>query len=65
MLIIIYALIWILVAAAAGVLFVTGSFNETTLTIFGFLTSALFFTGLVAVLPWWVDKRYSRYSLNY
>lgn len=62
MLIIIYALVWILVATAAGILFVTGNFNEMTMTVFGFLISALFFTGLVAVLPWWVDKRYSQNS---
>lgn len=59
MVIIIYALIWLLVAASAGFLYFTGNFNEVTLTVFGFLISALFFMGIVAVLPWWVDKRYT------
>lgn len=59
MLIVFYVLIWFVVAASAGILYLTGNFNEMTLTIFGFLVSTLFFMGIVAVLPWWVDKRYS------
>ena len=62
MLIKIYALVWILLTAAAGILFAGRNLNEMTLTIFGFLFSTLFFLGVVAVLPWWTDKRYSRYS---
>ncbi len=62
MLIVIYALIWILLAAAAGILFVTGYLNEMTLTVFGFLASTLFFAGLLAVLPWWMNKRFSAMS---
>ena len=64
MLIVIYALIWILLAAAAGILFVTGYLNEMTLTVFGFLASTLFFAGFLAVLPWWMNKRHSRYVLK-
>jgi len=59
MLIIIYAFVWIL--AAAGILFAAGNFNETAVTVFGFLFSTLFFAGIVGVLPWWMDKWYSRY----
>jgi hypothetical protein len=59
MILIIYALIWMLTAAAAGLLFFTGKFNELTMTVFGFIFSTLVFMGMIAVLPWWVDKRYS------
>jgi len=62
MLIVIYALIWILLAAAAGILFVTGYLNEMTLTVFGFLASTLIFAGFLAVLPWWMNKRFSAMS---
>ena len=59
MLILIYALIWLLTGASAGLLFFTGNFNELTMTVFGFIFSTLVFMGLVVVLPWWVDKAYS------
>ena len=55
----IYALVWLVVAGAASLFYLTGNFNELTLTVFGFVFSTLLFTGLVAVLPWWMDKRYS------
>ena len=58
----IYALIWLLTMMSAGFLYFTGNFNEMTLNVFGFIFSTLVFMGIVAVLPWWVDKRYSRYS---
>ncbi len=56
---IIYVLIWFLVAAAAGVVYLTGNLSEITLTVFGFIFSTLFFAGLVAVLPFWVNERHS------
>jgi hypothetical protein len=59
MVVIIYALIWLLTAASAGLLYFTSNFNELTMTVFGFMFSTLVFMGLVAVLPWWVDKQYS------
>lgn len=59
MVLIIYALIWVLAAAFAGLIYVTGSFDTTTLTVFGFIFSTLVFMGIIAVLPWWVDKNYS------
>jgi len=55
----IYALIWAFMIASAGLLFLTTSFSEVTLTIFGFALSTLVFAGIVVVLPWWVDKRYN------
>jgi hypothetical protein len=58
MLVVIYAFAWLLVAAAAGILYLTGYFDQVMLTIFGFLVSTLFFAGVVVVLPWWVDKLY-------
>jgi len=59
MVIIIYALIWLLTTASAGLLYFTGNFNELTMTVFGFIFSTLVFMGILAVLPWWVDKHYS------
>ena len=56
---IIYALIWFLVAAAAGFGYLTGYLNEMTLTVFGFIFSTLFFAGIVAVLPFWMDEHYT------
>jgi hypothetical protein len=55
----IYALIWLLTGASAGLLYFTGNFKELTMTVFGFIFSTLVFMGLIAVLPWWVDKQYS------
>jgi hypothetical protein len=55
----IYALVWLVVAGAASLIYFAGNFNELTLTVFGFVFSTLLFAGLVAVLPWWVDKHYS------
>lgn len=55
----IYALVWLVAAGAAGVVYFTGNLNELTATVLGFLFSTILFTGLVAVLPWWVDRRYS------
>jgi len=65
MVVIIYALIWLLTAVSAGILYLTGNFNELTLTVFGFIFSTLVFMGMIGVLPWWADKRYSRYSPAY
>jgi hypothetical protein len=61
MLLRIYALIWVLVIAAAGILFVTGNSDEVTLTILGFVSATLFFAGLLGVLPWMMEEHYSRY----
>lgn len=55
----IYALVWILVLAAAGGLFYSGSFNEVTLHIFGFVSATLLASGFVAVLPLWMDHHFA------
>ena len=57
--IIIYALTWFLISAAAGAVYLTGNFDETTMTIFGFMFSTLIFAGLVAVVPFLVDDHHS------
>lgn len=59
MVLIVYALIWVLAAASAGLIYFTGKFSEPTMTVFGFIFSTLVFMGMIAVLPWWVDKKYS------
>ena len=55
----IYALVWLLVLSVAGLFYFTGNLNEVTFTVFGLVLSTLFSVGLVLVLPWWVDRRYS------
>ena len=55
----IYIFVWILMGLLAGTLYITGSFNEITATVYGFGLTTLVFAGLVAVLPWWVDKHYN------
>ena len=47
----IYALVWLFVAAVAGVMYLTGYFNLVTLTVFGFIIAALIFIGMIAVIP--------------
>lgn len=55
----IYALVWLAMVAAAGIFYFTGNFNEVTMVVFGFALSTAVAVGLVLVLPWWVDRRYS------
>jgi hypothetical protein len=55
----IYAFIWLLLIASSGFLFIIRGFSEMTLTILGFALSTLVFAGIIAVLPWWVDERYT------
>jgi Na+/proline symporter len=55
----IYALVSLLMIALAGLLYFTGIFNELILAVFGFALSTHIFAGLVLVLPWWMDKRYT------
>lgn len=54
----IYGLIWILTALTAVGVYLTGFFNETTLTIFGFVFSTLLFLGVVAVAPALMNDHY-------
>ena len=55
----VYALVWLLAVGVASLFYFTNNINEVTFAIFGFVFSTLLFAGLVAVLPWWVDKRFS------
>lgn len=55
----IYALIWFLGLAAAGVVYLNGYFNETMVTIFGFIFATLFASGFLMVLPFLMDEHYS------
>jgi hypothetical protein len=52
----IYGLVWILFLAAGLVLFLTSSFDELTLVLFGFGFSTLAVLGFIAVLPVMLDK---------
>ena len=55
----IYALVWLLLIGAGGLLHFTGNLDEMTVTVLGFFLATLAFMGIVAVLPWWVDRRYA------
>jgi cytochrome c oxidase subunit IV len=56
---IIYALTWFLVLAAAGVAYLSGYFNQMTGMIFSLIVSTLFFAGVVLVLPFWMNERHA------
>jgi hypothetical protein len=47
----IYALIWLLGTLAVGILYLTGNFSPVTAIIFGFLSFAAVFMGMIGVLP--------------
>jgi hypothetical protein len=55
----IYAVTWFLLLAAAGGVYITGYFNETMITVFGFIFATLLAAGILMVLPFWVDEHYS------
>jgi len=57
--IIIYALAWFLGLAAAGAVYLNGSFSEVMITVFGFIFATLFAAGILMVLPFVVDEHYS------
>ena len=59
MLLKLYGLAWLVVAAAAGAVYLTGNLNYMSAAMLGFLISALAFGFMVGVLPWWVDRKYS------
>ena len=59
MLLRIYALVWFLTVGTTATLYLGGFFNEQVLIVLGFLTAMLVFTGIVAVLPWWLNKQYA------
>ena len=55
----IYALSWILVVGAVGVLHVTDSFTYGTAMILGFVASILAGAGLLVVYPAMLTERFS------
>jgi hypothetical protein len=55
----IYVLTWFVSIAVAFGSYLAGLFVETLGLVAGFYFSALFFAGLVVVLPAWLDKYYS------
>lgn len=57
----IYAFFWVVLAAATVTLYVTGNFGEIAFTVLGVAFSAMFFAGFVGVLPWFMERHYSRY----
>lgn len=54
-----YLFAWLLTAGLAALLYFTGNVGDLTPTIFGFVFATLAFMGIVAVLPWWVDREYT------
>lgn len=55
----IYALIWLLVIAAAAGLLLTGNSSDIVLAVLGFISSTLFFGFYVAILPRLMEKHYT------
>lgn len=47
----IYALIWILGLAAAGIFYLTGNLTPVIQIVFGFLTFGMIFMGMISILP--------------
>lgn len=47
----IYAALWLIVALAAGTLFLTGNFTMLTAVALGFISFGLVFMGMMSVLP--------------
>ncbi len=58
-----YALIWIIFAAALLAAYVSHSLSPAKMIIFSFLGSTLFFMGLVALIPYLVDRHYESKQL--
>ena len=54
-----YGLLWLFVAAAAGVFYLTGSFNPAVTLGFGFIVSVLAGAGMLAVYPAVMSERVS------
>lgn len=46
-----YSYLWIVYAAAAGLLWIAGMFTMLTLVVFGFVAFGLVFAGMICVLP--------------
>ena len=51
MLVKLYALLWVLGILAVGILYFTGNFTPLVAIIFGFLSFAAVYGGIISVLP--------------
>ncbi len=58
-----YALTWIIFAAAILTAYATDTLSPIKLTVFGFFGSTLFFMGLIALLPYLMDMHYESKQL--
>jgi hypothetical protein len=58
----IYALIWILLVVGAAMLTATFGLTEPVVTALGLVFSTLFFAGVFAILPWQMERHYSRHQ---
>lgn len=47
----IYIALWIIIAAAATVVYLTGNLTEPVVVLFGFLAFGMVFMGMISVLP--------------
>ena len=54
-----YAFVWFITIASAALFYLLGAPSDLVLMVFGFAFATLLFMGVVFVLPWWVDKKFS------
>ena len=55
----IYGLVWLFIAAAAALLYVTGFLNLIVLILFGKVVMGLVFIGIMGILPLWATHQTS------
>jgi hypothetical protein len=57
MLVRLYAVMWVLLAAATAGFYLGGYLNERLVTVVGFFAATLVLIGMSVVLPIWVSER--------
>jgi hypothetical protein len=55
----VYAMVLSLVALAAALFHFTGNLTDVALHIFAFIGATLFAALFLAVLPWWLTRKYT------
>lgn len=55
----VYIAVFLTVSVLTGMLAANGKADDLIIAGLGFLLATLLFLGLVAVLPWWVDQKYT------
>jgi hypothetical protein len=60
----IYVMAWFSAIGVLAAIYIAGFFNDISITIFGFLFSALFFAGFGMVLPVLLDEHYARNKVS-